>query len=51
MLFKIKARKGGKDSVFSYDNELNVLTNEDGFVYEDKNIKFENLVESFAFYT
>ena len=51
MIFTIRARREGKDAIFFYDNELNVLSHENGVVYEDSNIKFdyEKMHESFPF--
>ena len=51
MLFKIKARKNGKDGIFTYDNETNILTNDDGWIYKDEKVKFKNLTESLPFST
>jgi len=51
MLFKIKARKNGKDGIFTYDNETNILTNDEGWIYKDEKVKFKNLTESLPFST
>ena len=56
MIFSIKANRKNEDNVvedaiFYYDNDLNVLSTEDGFIYENKNLTSINeyLRESLPF--
>ena len=50
MLFKIKAVKDSVTRSFLYDNERNILTTENGFVFENKQIaNFDSMNESLPF--
>ena len=48
MLFKIRAEKNQDDKkIFYYDNEKNILSSEEGIVYEDSNRKQTNKPKQF----
>jgi uncharacterized protein len=50
MIFKIQAVKDDVIHTFLYDNEKNILSTENGFVFENKQLaNFDSLKESFPF--